>query len=247
MPDDELECRVEERDGAVVVTASGLLSLRGSVHLRQALDKPLMDRGRVVADVSALRIVWPAAAAVFPTALSAAGGWPAARLVLACSDPARREVLRSARTGEWVPVAPDLGAALRALDVRPARVLRTTALVSTLRAAQHVRALVAQACADWELPGHQEAATSVASELATNAFVHGRGELAVSLSLDERGLRIAVRDDGDGRPALVEDGYGLRLVDRLSAAWGISAEPPGKWVWALVRGPVPRGRASAGA
>jgi hypothetical protein len=46
------------------------------------LSKALADPGRVLVDVSGLRVSSSAAVQVFPSVLAGAGGWPAARLGL---------------------------------------------------------------------------------------------------------------------------------------------------------------------
>jgi two-component sensor histidine kinase len=71
----------------------------------------------------------------------------------------------------------------------------------------------------------------VATELASNAFEHGRGAMAVTLGIDERGLRISVQDDSESGPAMTANGYGLRIVDQLSTSWGVIRRSPGKSVW----------------
>jgi len=56
--------------------------LRSTVAFGAVLRKLLMDRGRVVADVSDVHVLRRATVVVFATALTHAGGWPFARLVL---------------------------------------------------------------------------------------------------------------------------------------------------------------------
>ncbi|MGH2717044.1 MAG: ATP-binding protein [Actinomycetota bacterium] len=74
------------------------------------------------------------------------------------------------------------------------------------------------------------------SELVTNAFLHGQGDITVRVTLTGV-LRVAVYDSGPGQPAIRQysstatTGRGLHLVDSLSDRWGAIAEGPGKWVW----------------
>jgi len=78
----------------------------------------------------------------------------------------------------------------------------------------------------------------VLSELVTNAVIHARTPVSVTVSLGADGVRLAVRDF---RPRLPVDdergpntglGLGLRLVGSLAAAWGIEPVPDGKVIWA---------------
>jgi anti-sigma regulatory factor (Ser/Thr protein kinase) len=81
------------------------------------------------------------------------------------------------------------------------------------------------------------------SELVTNAYLHGTrpGQLIwVGLEVNEDMLWIAVEDASAKQPRLCiaaegETGRGLRLVDKLSDAWGWGPrEGIGKRVWCSV-------------
>ena len=79
----------------------------------------------------------------------------------------------------------------------------------------------------------------VLSELATNALRHGLGDVVVRAGIEADGaVRLSVTDEGAGLPELQPvdpdriGGIGLRIVDELSAAWGVAAFPGGKTVWA---------------
>jgi anti-sigma regulatory factor (Ser/Thr protein kinase) len=66
----------------------------------------------------------------------------------------------------------------------------------------------------------------LASELVTNAVVHGAPPVEITVGdahPDVPQPRHAMREDEHGR--------GLLLVDRLSDRWGVDAHPPGKSVW----------------
>ncbi|KDN87544.1 ATP-binding protein [Kitasatospora cheerisanensis] len=79
----------------------------------------------------------------------------------------------------------------------------------------------------------------MASELVTNACQHASGPYALELTCCGPLLRIAVRDRDDRLPVLRAahtparpGGHGLRVVDRLAAAWGSDPVPGGgKRVW----------------
>ena len=73
-----------------------------------------------------------------------------------------------------------------------------------------------------------EAALLVSSELVTNAYLHGKGEIELRVSMRNDRVRIEVIDNGDGEaPAIrAEQGdeaarWGLRIVDQLAFQWGV--------------------------
>lgn len=95
---------------------------------------------------------------------------------------------------------------------------------------------------DW---GAEPLATAIqlaVSELVTNAVVHGDGR--IRLKLIQRPLEVVVEvfDDGLGKPAMGPDvpasdgGRGLRIVEAVSARWGVEANEGGKVVWCVITG-----------
>jgi anti-sigma regulatory factor (Ser/Thr protein kinase) len=87
----------------------------------------------------------------------------------------------------------------------------------------------------------------IGSELVTNAVLHARTELAVTLELRGGRVRIGVNDRSQAPATLrhyqadAMTGRGLGVVAALSDRWGISAAPDGKVVWAeVVAGDQPR-------
>ena len=50
------------------------------------MSTALADSGRVLVDVSGLRLIRPPAAQLFPSILAGMGGWPGVRLVLFGAD-----------------------------------------------------------------------------------------------------------------------------------------------------------------
>lgn len=79
------------------------------------------------------------------------------------------------------------------------------------------------------------------SELVTNAVVHARSDVEVTVSLGARAVRVEVADDGPGRPAVRRagpdspSGRGLTLVDAVADRWGVDHAAPGKSIWFEVR------------
>lgn len=76
------------------------------------------------------------------------------------------------------------------------------------------------------------------SEVATNALVHGTGQVLVRvLPAPSAGVRIEVRDGSSRLPArrratsLDEGGRGIALVEELADAWGCELTADGKTVW----------------
>ncbi|HEV2919935.1 MAG TPA: ATP-binding protein [Actinomycetota bacterium] len=114
---------------------------------------------------------------------------------------------------------------------------RTPSSVATAR-----RFIEARAAA-WSFPAPAgEQLVLIGSELVTNAVLHARTEL--TLTLERRGgrVRISVTDRSQA-PATLRHyradaltGRGLGVVATLSDSWGISAAADGKVVWAELAG-----------
>jgi anti-sigma regulatory factor (Ser/Thr protein kinase) len=89
-----------------------------------------------------------------------------------------------------------------------------------------------------------DAAELMACELATNCVRHAHTGFELAIDTHDP-IRVEVRDSGGGRPRLRSptpqepSGRGLRIVEALSAQWGITPSPPGKTVWfTLPRAPA---------
>ena len=80
----------------------------------------------------------------------------------------------------------------------------------------------------------------IGSELVTNAVLHARTELTLTLELRDGRVRISVKDRSKAPPTLRHyqadalTGRGLGVVAALSDSWGVSAAADGKVVWAEV-------------
>lgn len=83
------------------------------------------------------------------------------------------------------------------------------------------------------------------SELVTNAVLHARTGVELSVVTGDHGIHVEVADDDPGLPrqrrAGLEGlgGRGLALVAALAGDWGVRLAPPGKVVWFDL--PVPPG------
>jgi anti-sigma regulatory factor (Ser/Thr protein kinase) len=88
---------------------------------------------------------------------------------------------------------------------------------------------------------HRLDALLIVGELLDNAYLHAGGpvELRLRCTCGPCEVTVADADVGDGEPRLrVPDrdgGRGLRVVDRLCRAWGVSHHDDGKLVWGRLR------------
>jgi anti-sigma regulatory factor (Ser/Thr protein kinase) len=82
-----------------------------------------------------------------------------------------------------------------------------------------------------------EVAVLLVSELVTNAVVHARGPICLTVHTDAHWVRIEVEDAGHRRPVLraatldAVDGRGLLVVDKLATDWGTEQRATHKVVW----------------
>ncbi len=125
------------------------------------------------------------------------------------------------------PPAPGLGTGPRSSDIY----LPVPEAVAAARS--FVIGTLPLACADLV----QDAAL-VASEIVTNAVLHGDSAFRVHVTCDSLGVRIAVEDAQGGVvvPRIAEpealNGRGLVIVEALSTRWGWEPHAGGKVVWA---------------
>jgi hypothetical protein len=223
-----------------VLGVSGELTPAPPGLLTRSLSTALANPGRVLVDVSGLRLSSPAAVQVFPSVLAGAGGWPGARLVLFCADPPVARTLTALRVCTAVPLAPDEATARWLLDRRPVAVVRHVDLERAVLAPRRARLFVDSACADWQLDQIRDPARVVASELVANAVVHAGTACRLALRCRAGGLTIAVYDHAPDRAIplrpVVESqrGHGLFVVAALSLDWGASQGRDEKCVWAFL-------------
>jgi anti-sigma regulatory factor (Ser/Thr protein kinase) len=74
----------------------------------------------------------------------------------------------------------------------------------------------------------QKNARLMVSELVTNAFRHGSGQISLTVSSDATGIRAQVDDEGT-ITRTDSGGYGLRFVERLADSWGVEAGNSRVW------------------
>lgn len=102
------------------------------------------------------------------------------------------------------------------------------------------RRFVVDTLAEWDADGGDDLVL-VVSELVTNALLHARTPMSVTLEEDEPGVvRLAVSDGSAQVPQerhfSLESGTGrgLRLLRSIALEWGVEQRPSGKTVWCRV-------------
>jgi len=75
------------------------------------------------------------------------------------------------------------------------------------------------------------------SETVTNAVVHGRSEVRVTIDASPERMRVEVEDDDVRHPVRRPDdvdslgGRGVALLDAFASSWGVDSIGNGKVVW----------------
>jgi anti-sigma regulatory factor (Ser/Thr protein kinase) len=116
---------------------------------------------------------------------------------------------------------------------------------SDLQAVTLARAFVRRTLGSWKMASLTADVELLASELVTNAVLHARTALRLTLRHDETGLTVSVLDGNMRLPAVAgipeqaTSGRGLVLVERLADAWGVEQNEDGKTVWARIGPGVP--------
>jgi anti-sigma regulatory factor (Ser/Thr protein kinase) len=105
------------------------------------------------------------------------------------------------------------------------------AYASVAEARRYLRSTLAV----WPFAGDHDDVELVVSELVGNALRHGRGRPVLRLSGMRDWLRVEVLDDSvvlpRPRQSGADGGWGLHLIERLSATWGAQHRDGGKVVW----------------
>lgn len=89
------------------------------------------------------------------------------------------------------------------------------------------RRFVRDVCSQWGLDGICDTATLLTSELASNAIIHAASAFRVVVEETSDGMRVAIHDRSRALPVVkrfendAAVGRGLRLVEQLSAEWGV--------------------------
>ena len=105
------------------------------------------------------------------------------------------------------------------------------------------RHLVGERLRSWGRHDEAPDVELLASELMSNALVHGSGRIGLWIGCTDDRIRLEVSDEGARtEPHLTRrpvGGWGLRFVDELADSWGSDAGAGGTVVWAV------RGRSTA--
>jgi anti-anti-sigma regulatory factor/anti-sigma regulatory factor (Ser/Thr protein kinase) len=235
------------RDGCVVVALSGPINLFTAPRVQRALLKDLADRPyAIVCDLTGVESLDPVCATVFATVANhPSSDWPATAFLLFGARPAVAEVLERLAAPHFLPVHGTLQAALDRVTDRPPYLRDELRLAPTATAPAAARLYVRDMLEYWRLALPDDVidrAELLADELVTNAAVHARTSLRLRLELRGDLLHIAVHDASPRPLRLVPDdpdgeaGRDLRLVERLSTAWGVHRRPDdGEVVWSTLR------------
>jgi anti-sigma regulatory factor (Ser/Thr protein kinase) len=136
--------------------------------------------------------------------------------------------------------APRAGRAASSAAGRPVDELDIL-LERTVRAPAIARAAVAERCERLDIDGSlAQSLILLVSEVVSNAVRHSSADPAAPVELlatfTRRAIRVTVTDAGEGftprprDPASEHDGYGLYLLEKVSASWGVESRGDTK-VW----------------
>jgi anti-sigma regulatory factor (Ser/Thr protein kinase) len=107
----------------------------------------------------------------------------------------------------------------------------------TIAAVAEARGFVTQHLRRWGLESLVSDAELLTSELVTNAVLHARGDVTVTVAVAEGVAEIGVSDRSSDLPEQrprtwqAEGGRGLRLVDLVASEWGVASVEGGKQIW----------------
>jgi anti-sigma regulatory factor (Ser/Thr protein kinase) len=84
-----------------------------------------------------------------------------------------------------------------------------------------------------------DVAVLLTSEVVSNALLHARSPMILSINVERDAIRVAVHDASPATPHLRDysptaaTGRGLHLVEALASQWGLDPADngAGKWVW----------------
>lgn len=212
----------------------GSLTGASAPELRRALTAALLDHGRLVVDVSGLRVVDRSCLAAFGAAYERAGGWPQVRMVLTGPPDGAIAEIRSAGHDRYVPVCRDIAAAIDQLQHRPHRVRRSRPLDIGPVAPSQARTLVAGTCRDWQLPQAVAAKSLLLiNELAVSAVGRRPRYLRAIVELSDDTFQLRMREWPGAEPDLSP--LTETALTILSDGWSAAPQPDSMVVSAAVQ------------
>jgi len=113
------------------------------------------------------------------------------------------------------------------------RVLR---LSSTARSTTDARRFVLSALSEWDLESLHDTAALLTSEVVTNAVLHARTDIELTVRRLEDGISIEVTDGSTRAPVRrthleeATTGRGIDLLEQLADDWQVDLRPDGKTV-----------------
>ncbi|MEV6283259.1 hypothetical protein [Kribbella sp. NPDC051770] len=209
----------------VVVRPAGVLEVATAPQLRTYLLKTVADQpDGVIVLLQDLVLAHTYTLSVFASVARHTAGWSGVPLVLVIGEQRSSEVRMQARAvARFVPVFPDLNAALASVGNPPARQLSRLRLANDPHSGGVARRFVASTCELWHCEEVAEDAVAIVSELVGNMVRHAHS-------------------DGDLRLELRRE---LLTVAALATAWGTNPTTTGgKVVWATLRLRRPDARAA---
>ena len=105
------------------------------------------------------------------------------------------------------------------------------------RCVAEARQLTSRTLQTWGLAALCDVAALLVSELTTNAFLHARSGVVLTLQAGAEDLRVFVCDNSPHTPRVqhfsadAATGRGVRLLESLASAWGVQSTGRGKCVW----------------
>jgi len=234
---------LDTSDPVAVVSLSGHLTVSTTVEVRSALHKALaVHPTAVLVDVGALRVGEDIALTVLSSFARTAAEWPGCPVAIAAAGQELGNDLDRLGISRAVPVYTDRAEALAALcGLRAPRRFRSM-IAAVPSATAIARDVVRRACTGAGVPELADDAELIVTELAGNAVRHVGGTMELLVTVRDRYLHIAVRDESRVKPRRSlpdqdtgEGGRGLLLVDAIASGWGTSEVTGGKVVWATLR------------
>lgn len=111
-------------------------------------------------------------------------------------------------------------------------------LARSPRAPALARDFLTEMCQQWDATPLLDSGALAVSELVTNAVVHARSDMRMTLRWDGDVLTVGVHDGNRALPVVapperrgVFGGRGLVMVERMAQSRGVTPDSAGKTVW----------------